>query len=229
MAYNVADQSLREKTLSVEVRRVARMELSHRRLYHRPHEVREGRLWDVISQAPMSTDHAIARFFVPWLCDYQGWALFTDGDVLFRQDVNDLFALADPQYAVMVVKHQQEGLEGFKKDKAIQLPYPRKNWSSVVLWNCGHEAHRHLTLDILNAWPGRDLHAFKWLQDEVIGELPTSWNYLVNAMPCPDVVSLAHFTLGTPNIPGHGQCPFSDEWFATAKRAGYRDARGLTV
>ena len=203
-------------------RRLALAELCAKGLYWRQTDRRGGRLWDMISDAPMSTEHAISRFFVPYLSDFTGWALFVDGDVLFRADVADLFALADPQYAVQVVQHPPLLKEGVKKDGAAQLAYPRKNWSSVMLFNCGHPANRALTLDTLNTWPGRDLHAFRWLGNDQIGALPARWNHLVNVNPpCADP-ALVHFTEGVPLLPDHARDPFADEWFRIATSAGYR-------
>lgn len=169
----------------------------------------------------MSTDHAIARFFIPYLCQYQGWALFTDGDVLFRDDVLQLFALADERYAVQVVQHPPLLEEGDKKAGHVQQSYRRKNWSSVVLWNCGHQANRVLTIDVLNAWPGRDLHGFTWLADDLIGELPARWNHLVGVNPPSADPAIVHFTKGTPDMPGHEADAFAGEWMSTAKTLGY--------
>lgn len=181
-----------------------------------------GQLFDELSDAPMSTDHAIARFFVPYLCGYRGWALFTDGDVLFLDDVRTLFALADDYYAVMVVKHPPLQEEGEKKDGHIQQAYPRKNWSSVMLFNCAHPANQALTLDVLNTWPGRDLHAFRWLENELIGALPARWNYLVNVSEHQPDPAIVHFTLGLPDVIGHERSQYSDEWCQMARAAGYK-------
>lgn len=220
----IATQSLmRHAKGPIEIDRICRLTLL--RLYHRPTTtMRTGQLYDEISDAPMSTDHAIARFFIPHRLGYQGWALFTDGDVLFRDDVGQLFDLADPRYAVQVVHHPPQLEESVKKAGHIQQTYPRKNWSSVMLFNCGHPSNAALTLDVLNSWPGRDLHAFRWLKDEEIGPLPARWNYLVGVhAPMPDP-ALVHFTLGTPNLPGRAECPFADEWFQEARQAGYTQA-----
>jgi lipopolysaccharide biosynthesis glycosyltransferase len=207
---------------------LALLELSQRGLYTRPTVYKGTQLWDGISDAPMTTEHAISRFFVPLLAQYHGWALFTDGDVLFRRTVNDLFALADPKYALMCVQHPPDlFVEGTKKNGAPQTVYPRKNWSSVMLFNCGHPANRALTVDLLNSWPGRDLHAFKWLNDDLIGELPPSWNYLVGVSPKPLTVDLVHFTLGTPNILPNRQMPYADEWWKVAHAAGYQVFAGV--
>jgi hypothetical protein len=135
--------------------------------------------------------------------------------VLFREDVSALFALKDPQFAVQVVKHKPMPEQATKKDGHVQTAYARKNWSSVMLFNCEHPANRALNLNVLNTWPGRDLHAFKWLEDSLIGQLPSSWNYLVGVTrPMPKPVALAHFTLGTPDLEEHKSDPYADEWLA---------------
>jgi len=180
-----------------------------------------GQMWDDISGAPMSTSHAIARFFVPLLCGYSGWALFTDGDVLFRDDVHHLFALAEDRYAVMCVQHPPLLEEGQKKAGHIQQAYPRKNWSSVMLINCGHLANRQLRQSILNTWPGRDLHAFKWLGEHEIGALPARWNHLVGVNPPDSDPAIVHYTLGTPDLEGHQADPFAHEWLTAARVSGY--------
>lgn len=220
-ACTVAAASMYHHSNRREVRIDRLSRLSLWRHYQRPTtRMPNGQLFDELSGAPMSTDHAIARFFVPFLCGYEGWALFTDGDVLVRADVRELFALADEQYAVQVVQHPPLLSEAEKKNGQVQQAYPKKNWSSVCLWNCGHPANRALTLDVVNAWPGRDLHAFQWLTDDQIGSLPARWNVLVGHQTDPDP-ALVHFTLGCPDVPGHAADPYADEWFAVARAAGY--------
>ncbi len=174
----------------------------------------------------MSTEHAIARFFVPMLEGYRGWALFVDGDVVIRTDLDELFALADERYAVMVVKHADTPQGGpVKKDGDVQTSYARKNWSSVVLFNCGHPANRSLGTHMLNTLPGRDLHRFCWLSDAEIGTLPAGWNHLVGVEPEGQYpVHIAHFTLGTPahpDVPG----PYVKEYWDYARIAGYLPRR----
>lgn len=220
MAYEVAVASLRRTSPAHICIPLDLTDLRRQGLYTRPTQVVDGHLFDVYSQAPMSTEHAISRFFLPFLCQHEGWALFVDGDVLFRADVRDLFALAEDRYAVMCVQHLPLHNEGVKKDGVPQLAYPRKNWSSVMLFNCAHPAHTQLTLNTLNTWPGRDLHAFRWLDDDVIGALPARWNYLVGVTPRIPDAAIVHFTLGTPNLPDHARDSFADEWYAMARQAG---------
>ncbi len=175
--------------------------------YSRPTVEKDGKLWDVISNAPMSTSHAIARFFVPYLCDFKGWAVFMDGDILVRRDVKELFDLADPHVPLQCVKHCYNPAEALKKNGDKQLSYHRKNWSSVILWNCADLANRRLTPEMLNEHPGLYLHGFSWLHEDQIGELPGIWNTLITEP------ALVHFTEGLPSIAGRETQPYADEWF----------------
>ncbi len=166
----------------------------------------------------MSTEFAITRFFLPHLTERKGWALFGDSDLLFRGDVRDLFALADDRYAVMVVQHPELDGEGTKMDGAAQLPYRRKNWSSVVLWNLSHPAHDALTLSVLNTWPGRELHAFRWLEDAQIGALPGTWNWLEGySAPDPDP-AVVHLTRGGPWFRNWEHVAWAEAWLAELGR-----------
>lgn len=208
-AYRVAVSSLNHhSSVPLSIKPIKLSEV--RDILYRPVIRKGNQLYCPISQAPMATEFAISRFCVPFL-QKSGWALFMDCDVLVRADIEELFRLADDKYAVMVVKHKQEKGPDTKMDGQMQTFYKRKNWSSVVLWNCSHPAHTALTLDALNTWPGRDLHAFCWLKDDEIGELPAVWNYLVGATD----IKIAHMTLGTPNVKGYENCQFADEWRAT--------------
>ena len=223
LANEVAAKSLRQTSrLPVEVSQLDYRPLQQVGVYLRETRSREGRYWDEISEAPMTTGHAIARFFVPWLANYDGWALFTDGDVLFRQDIAALLLYADPSKALQVVQHAPMPEAEQKKAGMTQTLYARKNWSSVILFNCGHPSHRVLSAGDpatwpLNTWPGRDLHAFKWLKDEEIGALPQEWNYLSGVTkPRPESVSLVHFTMGVPSLSDHARDEFADEWLTVA-------------
>src|SRR6266478_6919214 len=194
--YEVARKSILSRTK--EPIRITPLKLNHLRdFFKRPIEERDGKLWCPISEAPMSTEFAISRFAIPFL--ETGWAVFADCDILCWSDIKELFELADDKYAVMVVKHSVGGSGMTKMDGQTQTSYQCKNWSSVVLWNCDHPANKRLTVEKLNTWPGRDLHAFKWLQDSEIGELPQQWNWLVNVTPGePEKKGIWHFTLGGP-------------------------------
>lgn len=158
---------------------------------------RRGQLYDLPSNAPCATDFAISRFLTPILAQ-TGWALFVDCDVAFLTDPSEILFEADARFAVQVVKHQNGHKAGMKMDGQIQTLYPRKNWSSVMLFNCDHPANRRLTLADIAERPGRDLHAFYWLADSEIGDLSPGWNWLCGIEEKPDAVKIAHLTLGGP-------------------------------
>lgn len=162
---------------------------------------------------PFSTDFAFTRFLVPALSLYQGWSLFCDCDFLFTEDIAEVFSLADDQYAVMCVKHEHVPTETTKMGGLVQGTYRRKNWSSLCLWNNAHPSTGMLTGYLVNHFAGAYLHAFSWLQDGEIGELPNKWNWLsgVDAL-APQTPAGIHFTLGVPIIPGCEKTPYAALW-----------------
>lgn len=198
----------------VVVRGLVLSDLQDEGVYTRPTELRDGRLFDVVSNHVMATEFAISRFFVPLLVrrDRNGrkgeaWAIFMDSDMLVLDDINRLFEQADPRYAVQVVKHQHTVVKGEKMGGQIQVPYFRKNWSSVIMFNVNHPAHDALDLNVLNNTKGLSLHQFCWLKDDQIGEISPRWNYLVGHNVKEDLVpfgddgaSVVHFTEGLPSM-----------------------------
>lgn len=221
LAFQVAATTV-ERNGDCEIHGVVLSELQARGLYWRPVEIRSpvvpgGRsvLWDVISDAPMATEFSCTRFLTPYLArmrgQVDGWAIFMDCDVLIRKPLQGLLALLDPCYAVMCVKHQHEPTADVKMRGELQTRYSRKNWSSVVAYNLAHPANDALTVGLVNTVPGRDLHAFCWLEDDQIGELPAAWNYLVGTTQADDP-ALVHFTDGLPNMPGHEHDEYAGEW-----------------
>lgn len=162
----------------------------------------------------MSTEFAISRFLTPILAQ-SGLALFVDCDTLAMQNVARIFDLVQPDKAVMCVKHEHNPTETVKMDGQVQTRYSRKNWSSVMLFNCDHPSNRKLTLEMINSLPGRDLHRFCWLEDHEIGELPPQWNYLVGHTELPEGVdpAIVHFTDGIPSMDGYENVEYAGEYF----------------
>ena len=159
-----------------------------------------------------------SRYLVPYLCDFTGWALFVDGDMVVDSDINKLWKLkAGFQFdkAVAVVKHDYKTKHSRKyigtNIENRNIDYPRKNWSSVMLWNCGHYANRLLIPDYVATAGGEALHRFKWLKDEQIGELPTDWNHLVGEYPH-GPAKLYHYTLGISGIKHYADDSGSWKW-----------------
>jgi len=198
-------------------------ELRKSGLYTRPTEKRDGRLWDVISDAPMSTEFAIARFLTP-ACAGAGLALFMDADVLVRADLAELFASVDATKAVSVVKHDHRPLNATKMDGQVQTSYRRKNWSSVMVFNCEHPKVEALTVERVNAMTGRELHQFAWLDDDDIGELHPKWNWLVGHSDPAIEPGVVHFTDGYPQMAGYENVAYADEWRAALEMAEGADA-----
>lgn len=222
-AYSVARESLRRYHRHVSVKGVVLSDLRHRKMYTRETTKRLGKLWDEISGAYMSTEFAISRFLVPEIVKRMdeppyGWSLFMDCDVLIRGSLSPMMDALDDSKAVYVVKHDYQPGLNVKMDGQVQQPYPRKNWSSVMVFNVGHPANEALTVEMVNTLPGRDLHAFKWLSDDLIGELDISWNWLVGDSPPIEDPKIVHFTNGTPDLHGFRDIPYADEWRAELER-----------
>lgn len=154
-----------------------------------------------------------SRFLVPHLMQYKGWAIFIDGDMLLRDDIVKLWELRDESKAVQVVKHDYKTRLTEKYLGAKNEDYPRKNWSSVILWNCAHPANAAVTPEFVQNASGAQVHRFTWLTDNLIGELPKEWNWLDIEYDFNKEAKLVHFTLGSPCFHEFAtQGSFCDEW-----------------
>lgn len=227
-AWDICFASLqRRSSVPLHVTPLKRQALIYRGYYNRTFHLRDGQRIDDQDKKPFSTEFAFTRFLVPALENYMGWALFCDCDFLWRADVADLFALADPKYAVQVVKHEHVPLETSKMDGCQQTKYPRKNWSSLVLWNCAHPAHRALTTQAVNTRPGAWLHGFEWLTDEEIGALPMEWNWLEGWSPPSVTPKAVHYTRGGPWFADYQDVGYAKDWLR--ERSVVRDTRVTTL
>jgi hypothetical protein len=167
ITYQVCEHSIKQHQPKAEVLPLKMKELREAGLYTRPTD-------------PLSTtEFTFSRFLIPYMTNYTGWAVFCDCDFVWTVDAAELFAQADDRYAVMVVKHDYTPAPGVKMDNQKQIPYPRKNWSSMMLWNCAHPANRAVTPEMVNKETGQYLHRFSWLKDEEIGTVDHCWNWLV--------------------------------------------------
>ena len=163
-----------------------------------------------------STEFTFTRFLVPELNDFEGTAIFMDSDMVLTTDIAELIEDVDPKKAVSCVQHDYTPPEGVKMDGQQQLAYPRKNWSSMVVWNCAHPDNKKVTKQLVNdpEITGAYLHRFSWLADKDIGLLGPQWNWLVgwyvegrDGSP-----SLLHYTEGGPWFPNHTNCQYADIW-----------------
>ena len=204
MAYQVCKYSLNKKSLDIKVHPLKLTELRDKELYWRD----EDKL--------ASTEFTFSRFLIPELNNFKGWALFCDCDLLFMEDVNDLFALADEKYALMCVQHDYKPSESIKMDGKQQFIFPRKNWSSVVLWNCGHESNKKINRELVNNpdTTGKYLHRFSWLEDHEIGSIPHHWNWLAGwyEEPKDGTPKAIHYTEGGPWFENYRFCEYHQLW-----------------
>lgn len=154
------------------------------------------------------------RFLVPYLMEYQGWAIFIDGDMIVRGDIAELWDLKQYTRDAMVVKHDYKTR---MKEKYLGSPnedYPRKNWSSVILWNCNAMRNRQLNPEFVQKSTGAFLHRFSWIDDSRLGELPSEWNWLPDEYGANPNAKLLHYTLGTPCFDEFKHTPMNEHWHA---------------
>lgn len=159
-----------------------------------------------------------SRFLVPHLMGYKGLAIFADGDMICNADIAELANLADPYMAVQVVKHDYKTKHPTKYLGNKNADYPRKNWSSLILWNCGHFANKCLTPNYITEHDGAHLHRFGWLKDERIGSLPPDWNFLVGEEEKRPDIKLVHYTIGVPSFSEYNKCDYAEAWHLTHYR-----------
>ena len=152
------------------------------------------------------------RFLVPHLMGFKGWAIFIDGDMIIRGDIVELWNLREVDKDVMVVKHDYQTCMPVKYLGAKNENYPRKNWSSVILWNCNSFPNRQLTPEFVQTSSGSFLHRFSWLDDDRIGDLPPEWNWLPDEYGPNLNAKLLHYTLGTPCFQEFADTPQGNEW-----------------
>jgi len=153
-----------------------------------------------------------SRFLTPYLMNFSDWAIFADGDMVCQADISELWAMRDESKAVQVVKHNYQTKASKKYLGNKNENYPRKNWSSLILWNCKHPANKVLTPEFIQSTAGSYLHRFSWLDDSLVGELPREWNWLAIEYPEIQSAKLIHYTLGTPCFKEYSVEAHSSDW-----------------
>jgi lipopolysaccharide biosynthesis glycosyltransferase len=159
-----------------------------------------------------SNEFIYNRFLVPHLMKFQGWAIFLDGDMIVKDDISNLWNYKDETKDIMVVKHDYKTKNNVKYLNNKNENYPRKNWSSVILWNCKKQSHKCLTPKFIENTKGSILHSFSWVKDNRIGSLPLEWNWLVEEYEENNKAKLLHYTLGTPSFIEYSNCSMASEW-----------------
>ena len=166
-----------------------------------------------------ATEFSLTRFLTPALAGHEGYAIFVDCDFLFLTDIRGVLDQIDPSKAVSVVKHDYQPTDTHKMDGCVQYAYPRKNWSSFIVFNCAHPGVRALTPSVVNSAKPAYLHRFSWINDNEIGELDKGWNYLEGWYPSLyDKLNAIHYTLGGPWFEHKMNCNFADLWLSEEQR-----------
>lgn len=157
-----------------------------------------------------TNDFIFSRFLVPFLNEYKGWALFIDGDMVFLDDPSKLFGLIDDTKSVLCVKHDYKTKFPIKYLGQKNEDYERKNWSSVMLFNCSHPDCMKLTQSYVQNSTGKHLHRFEWTDS--VGELPIEWNWLADEYGVNNEAKLLHYTAGTPCFIDFSESPMAEKW-----------------
>ena len=203
IAYRVCKKSLLDKsTVDLKINSLKLYELIAKNIYTRE--------LDPLA----STEFTYSRFLIPSLMNFKGWAIFCDCDFLFFEDISKIFNSIDGEKAVYCVKHDYTPKEKHKMDGKKQSIYPRKNWSSLIVFNCSHPSNRKLDIDLVNSETGAYLHQFKWLKDNEIGSLDERWNWLEGWTPLKNdnPPYAVHFTRGGPWFAEWQDVQFASEW-----------------
>ena len=158
-------------------------------------------------------DFVYSRFLSPFLNNFDGWAIYADGDMVCQADILELLKLKDDSKAVMVAKHNYQTKQSKKYFNNKNENYPKKNWSSVILWNCSHPKHKILTPEFIQNQSGKFLHRFSWLDEDEIREIPLEWNWLALEYPENKEAKIIHYTLGTPCLKEYKDTNMSDIWY----------------
>jgi len=212
-AFEVCAASLRAHTsIPLAIVGLKQDKLRERGIYTRP------------ADEPASTEFAHTRFLVPYLCGYKGTALFVDCDFLFTRDIKSLLdfvrgeqdKVQPVQYGVALVKHDYTPKAAFKMDGQPQVAYPRKNWSSLMLFN--NPQCRQLTPEYVNSAKAADLHRFNWIAEHQILGVPQTWNWLEGEYEWESAQPPAgiHYTNGGPWFYNHKSVRFADLWVHAA-------------
>ena len=210
-AYDACVNSIchNNKSNDVEIFPIKQEEVESRGLYQR-------RFFYPREQS--STEFAFTRFLTPRLAGYEGWAIFCDCDFIWTRDIQELWSMRDHKYAVMVVKHDYTPRNSVKMDNQPQIAYPRKNWSSMMMFNCEHPSCAKLNPRNVSEQTGAWLHRMKWCEDNEIGEVPLEWNWLEGEYDKPDSVpAVIHYTQGGPWMKNHQDVDFVEEYWKYAR------------
>ena len=201
LAYSVCERSLKAHSNNINVLPIKLDDLKRSGMYYRDEDTKQ------------STEFTYSRFLVPALNNYKDLAVFCDSDFVWMNDITSIIDYIDDTLSISCVPHEYtECPTKTKMDGKVQEWYPKKNWSSLIVFNCEHEDCKSLTIDHVNTETAKYLHRFEWTSDENIGNIPIDYNYLVgyyNHVKSPEAY---HFTDGGPWHRDYADCEHSEVW-----------------
>lgn len=191
--------NLNKEKYNVEIHQLNLKELTEKKLMYRD--------FDPLA----STEFTYTRFLAPYLNGFKGRALFCDSDFIWNCCVSEAFDYLKEGQAVACVQHDYTPHANVKMDGRTQTVYPRKNWSSMLVFNCEHPSTQKLTIDAVNTQSPAWLHRLLWANDDEIGDIPYQYNYLVGYYNSDDP-KVVHYTDGGPWHPGYEDVQYGELW-----------------
>ena len=159
------------------------------------------------------TDFTYSRFLVPWLCGFEGRAVFGDGcDQLCLGDVAELAAWDMQGKPLWVVKHPSP--------RHVPRHDRARSWTSLMLMDCAK-----LTgwgVDYVARQPDDQLMRLRILADAEIGELPPAWNHI----PQPDKIDVTMPRTGVSQFADGLIDPEPPEWVKVMHWSQLSDPNG---
>lgn len=173
----------------------------------------------ILKQLPLKrrglTEFTFSRFLVPWLCKFQGRALFLDADMVVTGDIAELAQLDDCASSVRV----NQELPAFEKPSMMLFNN----------YNC-----QTLTPGYVEN-PSNKMFDFEWA-DHGIGAFDPAWNVLCGYGDHRMNGKLFHLSKGLPIWPettGINGTPQDNIWLKEAKIAvsscSYQDLMGGSI
>ncbi len=237
-AFKACEHTLRQHaSIPVEIIPIWDLPLRKLGIYWRPYRVSDGKaegeingqMYDLKDGKPFSTGFSFARFGLVELelreRDGTDWVIFLDADMIWRADIAELLDAVDTTKALCCIQHNHLPDDTIKMYGCQQQRYPRKNWSSVMVLR--PDRCKEMNRDKLNNWTGSQLHGFDWLDDAEIGSLPEEWNWLEGWSDPAIDPKIVHFTRGTPDMEGHEDVPYADDWWAAYHAAIGEEAKAM--
>ena len=122
--------------------------------------------------------------------------MFCDSDFLWNCSITEILEFHDEKYAISCVQHDYAPRNTTKMDGLAQTSYPRKNWSSLMVFNCEHIDTKNLSIECVNTNSPKYLHRMEWTGE--VGRIPITYNWLEGDYSGCTNPKAIHFTNGGP-------------------------------